>query len=79
MSRQWRIAGPMDGGFGQNVVKPPVEPRFRDSIEQLERIGESYADRFISKMRDETIIVAPAPAKALALESEGYAGNTYDD
>jgi hypothetical protein len=79
MSRQWRIAGPMDGGFGQNVVKPPILPRFRNPIEQLERIGESYADRFISKMRDETIIVAPATAKALAFESESNAGNAYDD
>ena len=79
MSRQWRIAGPMDGGFGQNVVKPPIKLRFRDSIEQLERIGESYADRVIAKVRDETIIVAPATAKALAFESEGYAGNAYDD
>ena len=79
MSRQWRIAGPMDGGFGQNVVKPPVVAHFWDSIEQLERIGESYADRFISKVADETIIVAPATAKALAFESESYAGNAYDN
>src|SRR5258708_29520307 len=30
-------------------------------------------------MGDERIIVAPATAKALSSESEGYAGNAYDD
>jgi hypothetical protein len=53
--------------------------RFRNSIEQLERKGESHADRVIANSGDETIIVAPATAKALALESEGHAGNTYED
>ena len=69
----------MNGGFGQNVVEPPIESRFRNSIEQLERIGESHADRVIAKLADKTIIMAPAPAKALAFESEGNAGNAYDD
>jgi hypothetical protein len=69
----------MDSGFGQNVVEPPVESRFRNSIEQLERIGESHADRVIAKLADETIIVAPATAKALTFDSEGDARNTYDD
>ena len=69
----------MNSGFGQNVVEPPIESRFRNSIEQLERIGESHADRVIAKFRDETIIMAPATAKALTFESEGHAGNAYDD
>jgi len=69
----------MNGGFGQNVVEPPIESRFRNPVEQLERIGESHADRVIAKLRDETIIVAPATAKALTLDSEGHAGNAYDD
>ena len=69
----------MNGGFGQNVVEPPIESRFRNSIEQLERIGESHADRVIAKFRDETIIVAPATAKALTFESEGNARNAYND
>ena len=69
----------MDGGFGQNEVEPPIEPGFRDSIEQLERIGESYADRVIVQSADETIIIAPATTKALAVESESHAGNAYDD
>ncbi len=69
----------MNGGFGQNVVKPPIESRFRNPVEQLERIGESHADRVITKPADETIIVAPATTKALTFESEGNAGNTYDD
>ena len=69
----------MNSGFGQNVVEPPIEPRFRNPVEQLERIGESYADRVIAKLRDETIIVAPATAKALTFETEGNAGNTYND
>jgi hypothetical protein len=69
----------MNSGFGQNVVEPPIESRFRNSIEQLERIGESHADRVIAKFRDETIIIAPATAKALTFETEGDAGNTYDD
>ena len=69
----------MNGGFGQNVVKPPIESRFRNPVEQLERIGESHADRVIAKLRDETIIVAPATAKALTFDSEGDAGNTYND
>jgi hypothetical protein len=53
--------------------------RFRNSIEQLERIGESHADRVIADSGDETIIVAPATAKALTFKSEGHAGNTYKD
>ena len=53
--------------------------RFRNSIEQLERIGESYADRIIAKTADETIIVAPATAKALTFASESHAGNADDD
>ena len=53
--------------------------RFRNSIEQLERIGESHADRVIADSGDETIIVAPATAKALTFESEGHAGNAYND
>jgi len=69
----------MNGGFGQNVVEPPIESRFRNPVEQLERIGESHADRVIAKPADETIIVAPATAKALTFESEGNAGNAYDD
>jgi len=69
----------MNGGFGQNVVEPPIESRFRDPVEQLERIGESHADRVIAKLRDETIIVAPATAKALTFDSESNAGNAYDD
>ena len=69
----------MNGGFGQNVVEPPIESRFRNPVEQLERIGESHADRIIAKPADETIIVAPATAKALAFDSEGHAGNTYND
>ena len=69
----------MNDGFGQNVVEPPIESRFRNPVEQLERIGESHADRVIAKLRDETIIVAPATAKALTFESEGHAGNAYDD
>ena len=69
----------MNGGFGQNVVEPPIESRFRNPVEQLERIGESHADRVIAKLADETIIVAPATAKALTLDSEGNAGNAYDD
>ena len=69
----------MNSGFGQNVVEPPIESRFRNSIEQLERIGESHADRVIAKFRDETIIIAPATAKALTFETEGDAGNAYDD
>lgn len=69
----------MDGGFGQDEVEPPIEPRFRDSIEQLERIGESHADRIIVQSADETIVVTPAPTKALAFESESHAGNAYDD
>jgi len=69
----------MNSGFGQNVVEPPIESRFRNSIEQLERIGESHADRVIAKFRDETIIIAPATAKALTFETEGDAGNAYND
>jgi hypothetical protein len=69
----------MNSGFGQNVVEPPIESRFRNSIEQLERIGESHADRVIAKFRDKTIIIAPATAKALTFETEGDAGNAYDD
>jgi len=69
----------MNSGFGQNVVEPPIESRFRNPVEQLERIGESHADRVIAKFRDETIIVAPATAKALTFDSEGNAGNTYDN
>ena len=69
----------MNGGFGQNVVEPPIESRFRNPVEQLERIGESHANRVIAKLADETIIVAPATAKALTFESEGDAGNTYND
>ena len=69
----------MNSGFGQNVVEPPIESRFRNPVEQLERIGESHADRVIAKLADETIVMAPATAKALAFESEGNAGNTYDD
>ena len=69
----------MNSGFGQNVVEPPIESRFRNSIEQLERIGESHADRVIAKPADETIIMAPATAKALTFDSEGNAGNAYDD
>jgi len=53
--------------------------RFRNSIEQLERIGESYADRLVTESGDETIIVAPATTEAIAFESEGDAGNAYDD
>ena len=69
----------MNSGFGQNVVEPPIEARFRNSIEQLERIGESHADRVIAKLADETIVMAPATAKALTFESEGHAGNAYED
>ena len=69
----------MNGGFGQNVVEPPIESRFRNPVEQLERIGESHADRVIAKPANETIIVAPATAKALTFESEGNAGNAYND
>ena len=69
----------MNGGFGQNVVEPPIESRFRNPVEQLERIGESHADRVIAKFRDETIIMAPATAKALTFETEGDAGNAYND
>jgi hypothetical protein len=69
----------MNGGFGQNVVEPSIESRLRNPVEQLERIGESHADRVIVKFGDETIIVAPATAKALPFESEGNAGNAYDD
>ncbi len=69
----------MDGGFGQDEVEPPIEPGFRDSIDQLERIGESYADRAIVQSADETIIIATATTKALAFESESHAGNAYDD
>ena len=65
----------MNGGFGQNVVEPPIESRLRNPVEQLERIGESHADRVIAKLADETIIVAPATAKALTFDSEGNAGN----
>jgi hypothetical protein len=69
----------MNSGFGQNVVEPPIESRFRNPVEQLERIGESHADRVIAKFRDETIIIAPATAKALTFETEGDAGNAYND
>ncbi len=69
----------MECGFGQNEFEPPIVPRFRNSIEQLERIGESHADRVIADSGDETIIVAPATTKALAFETESHAGNTYDD
>jgi len=69
----------MNSGFGQNVVEPPIESRFRNPVEQLERIGESHADRVIAKPADETIIMAPATAKALTFDSEGNAGNTNDD
>ena len=33
---QWRFAGTMNFGLGHDEVKPPVEPRLGDSIEQLE-------------------------------------------
>jgi len=67
----------MNFGLGHNEVKPPVELRLGDSIEQLEWKGEPHSDRFATKFCDETIIVTPATTQSLSFESEGNAGNTH--
>ncbi len=69
----------MNVGLGHDEVKPPVESRFGDSIEQLERIGEPHIDRFAPELADETIIMAPATTQTLSFESEGNAGNTHEN
>lgn len=66
----------MDGGFSDHIIEPAVVRTLRHRIKQLERIGETGADRGGTDDRKQAVVVAAAAAQAGAGRRECHSWHT---